>query len=112
MRTGDVVYHGTIERLREQAPQQAHRINTSDNAAALALGQSHPNLQIAARDGALHARADQAVVDGFVARLITAGISVRGLALEEAPLEALFFMLTEASPESVPSTFEAAGAVA
>jgi ABC-2 type transport system ATP-binding protein len=112
MRTGDVVYHGTIDRLREQAPQQAHRITTADNAAALALGDAHPNLQIVARDGALHARAEQAVIDGYVARLVAAGIAVRGLALDEAPLEALFFMLTETSPQSVPSAFEPAGAVA
>ena len=112
MRTGDVVYHGTIDRLREQAPQQAHRIRTSDDTAALVLGQAHPELQIVARDGALHARADQAVIDGYVARLVTAGIAVRGLALDEAPLEALFFMLTETSPQSVPSAYESAGAVA
>src|SRR6476646_2579697 len=31
MRTGSVVYHGSIDKLREQAPEQAHRINTTDN---------------------------------------------------------------------------------
>ena len=127
MRTGDVVYHGTIDRLREQAPQQAHRIKTSDDTAALVLGQAYPKLQIVAMDGALHARADQAVIDGYVARLVTAaqadvdtyvralvaaGLALRGLSLTEEPLESLFFMLTETSPQSVPSAYESAGAVA
>jgi len=112
MRTGDVVYHGTIDRLREQAPQQAHRIRTSDDATALVIGQSHPNLSLVAHDEALHVRADQAVIDGYVARLISAGIALRSLSLDEAPLEALFFMLTETSPESVSSALDPAGALA
>src|SRR3954468_10511597 len=31
MRTGSVVYHGSIAELREQAPQQAHRLSTTDD---------------------------------------------------------------------------------
>jgi len=110
MRTGDVVYHGTIDRLREQAPQQAHRVRTSDDERALALGLAHPNLSLSVHDGALHARADQAVIDGFVARLVHAGIAIRSLTLDEAPLEALFFMLTETSPQRIPSAVAAMGA--
>ena len=37
MRTGSVVYHGTIATLREQAPEPAHRLRTSDDPGALAL---------------------------------------------------------------------------
>ena len=110
MRTGNVVYHGTIERLRERAPQQAHRLRTTDDPAALALGAVHPGLVVFEQDGGLHVRAEQEVVDGFVVRLVHAGIAIRGLSLDEAPLEALFFMLTESSPESIPSAYETAGA--
>src|SRR5262245_52543957 len=35
MRTGSVVYHGSIGRLRERAPAQGHHIWTGDDAAAL-----------------------------------------------------------------------------
>ncbi len=110
MRTGDVVYHGTIDRLRERAPQQAHRIRTSDDAAALAVGQRQPGLQITSGDDGLLARADQSVIDDYVARLVSSGVALRGLALDEAPLETLFFLLTETSPEGMP--FHAVGAVA
>src|SRR5204863_8825760 len=37
MRTGTVVYHGTIAALRERAPAQGHRIWTDDDQAALGL---------------------------------------------------------------------------
>ncbi|MCW2605018.1 MAG: Ribose import ATP-binding protein rbsA, partial [Pseudonocardiales bacterium] len=37
MRTGSVVYHGTIATLRERAPRPAHRLSTSDDRAALSL---------------------------------------------------------------------------
>src|SRR4051795_11083472 len=34
MRSGSVVYHGPIDQLREQAPEQGHQVQTSDDAAA------------------------------------------------------------------------------
>ncbi len=112
MRTGDVVYHGTIERLRQRAPQQAHRLRTTDDRAALALGASTPGLEVVEREGALHVRADQEAVDGYVSRLVSSGIALRSLTLDEAPLEALFFMLTESSPDAIPTAYESVGAVA
>jgi ABC-2 type transport system ATP-binding protein len=48
MRTGSVVYHGGIAELREQAPEQGHRISTNDDAHALELAAAHPRLQVVA----------------------------------------------------------------
>jgi ABC-2 type transport system ATP-binding protein len=105
MRTGDVVYHGTIEKLREQAPQPAHRIATSDDDAAAHLAQAQPGITAEIVEGVLSVRGDQIGLDAYVTALIDAGIALRGLALDETPLEALFFMLTETSPTSVPAPF-------
>jgi ABC-2 type transport system ATP-binding protein len=96
MRTGSVVYHGSIAELREQAPEEAHRIDTTDDdaAAALALGRG---LHVDRIDGALAVRAPWSDIDALVAAFVSAGIAVRELSLQEAPLETLFFMLTEAA---------------
>jgi ABC-2 type transport system ATP-binding protein len=102
MRTGSVVYHGSIDRLREQAPEQAHRLDTVDNDRAAALAQAR-GLHVTRHDEALAVRASWGDVDALVSELIAQGVALRELSLDEAPLEALFFMLTESSPEGVPS---------
>src|SRR4051794_124944 len=99
MRTGSVVYHGSIAALREQAPQQAHRVVTSDNDTAETLARSR-QLEVERIDGVLHVRAPQDHIDSFVATLVAAGIALRELNLDETPLESLFFMLTESSPDA------------
>lgn len=106
MRTGSVVYHGSIATLREQAPAQAHRIETSDNAIAETLARSR-GLDTVVADGALHVRAPQDQVDSLISTLVHAGLALRGLALDEAPLESLFFMLTESSPNAPSSDLDA-----
>ena len=102
MRTGEVVYHGTITELREQAPQQAHQVGTSDDTLALAIATTVPGLEVVLVDGTLHARGSQDLLDSWVSRIVGAGIALRSLTLDETPLEALFFMLTETSPSAVP----------
>lgn len=106
MRTGSVVYHGTIATLREQAPEPAHRLVTSDNLAALASATGRAGLTVTAHDGALAVRGAQAHIDAYLSTLVGHGIALRGFTLEEAPLESLFFMLTESSPEAVPSSLD------
>src|SRR3954452_2503488 len=44
MRTGSVVYHGEISALREQAPEQGHRIHTDDDDRARELAGQHAGL--------------------------------------------------------------------
>jgi ABC-2 type transport system ATP-binding protein len=102
MKTGSVVYHGTIAELRAQAPPQAHLLRTSDDAAALALAAGRPGLAVVPAERQLAVRGTQDAVDGYVAAVVHAGLAVRSLSLGEAPLEALFFMLTESSPAGAP----------
>ncbi len=106
MRTGSVVYHGTIATLREQAPEPAPRLRTSDAQGALALGVGRSGLAVSTHDGALAVRGSQPQVDGYLTALVQHGIVPRSLALEEAPLESLFFMLTESSPEALPNSLD------
>jgi ABC-2 type transport system ATP-binding protein len=103
MHTGSVVYHGQISELREQAPEQGHRVITDDDDRALALAVRHPDLSVnvAAGTGLVVAGA-QPDVDAYVRTLVTSGLALRGLELTEAPLETLFFMLTESAPGGVP----------
>ena len=114
MRTGSVVFHGEIAELREQAPEQAHHISTDDDDRALELASAHPRLQaeVTSEDGLVVA-GPQADVDDFVRALVGAGLTLRGLALAEAPLESLFFMLTESAPGAVQANLDRqpAGAV-
>jgi len=96
MRRGDVVFHGSIAALREQAPPQGHRLSTSSDAQALALAASFERLVVARHeDGGLSVVGAQRDVDKFVTSLVEHGLALRSLGYTEAPLEQLFFMLTE-----------------
>jgi ABC-2 type transport system ATP-binding protein len=97
MRTGSVVYHGSIAALREQAPAQAHQITTNDNDRAESLARAH-GLQVTGVGDGLAVRGSQETVDALIADIVASGIALRGLSLDETPLEALFFMLTESAP--------------
>jgi ABC-2 type transport system ATP-binding protein len=110
MRTGSVVYHGEIAELRERAPEQGHRLSTDDDQRALALAASHPELTAKAIEGELVVEGPQSEVDAYVRRLILSAVTLRGLQRTEAPLETLFFMLTETAPGGVPNHFEPGGA--
>ncbi len=95
MRAGIVQYHGTIAALREQAPDPAHRLRTSDHGRAVALAAEQPRLVVVDAADDLEVRGTQADVDAYVSRLVADGVAIRGLTVEETPLEDLFFMLTE-----------------
>jgi ABC-2 type transport system ATP-binding protein len=99
MRTGRVAYHGSINQLRAQAPDPSHRLATSDDDSALDLAADHPGVAVSAHpDGGLALRGQRLDVDGYVIALGQAKVAVRNLELEVAPLESLFFMLTETDP--------------
>jgi ABC-2 type transport system ATP-binding protein len=106
MRTGSVVYHGSIAELRKQAPDPAHQLRTSDDDRALVLAAGRLGLQVTPADGAVAVRGAQPAVDAYIAALVGAGIALRGFSLQEAPLESLFFLLTETSPETVPDMLD------
>src|SRR5262249_15113346 len=85
MRTGSVVFHGEIAELREQAPEQGHRIETDDDRRALVLAEAHEALEVAAAsDGGLIARGAQQDVDRFVTAIVSDGLALRTLELSEA----------------------------
>jgi ABC-2 type transport system ATP-binding protein len=103
MRTGSVVFHGEIAALREQAPEQGHRLRTDDDDHAVDVAARHRDLRVErAADDGLVVYGDQADVDAYVAALVAAGRRLRALELTETPLEAMFFMLTESAPGGVP----------
>src|SRR4051794_29519014 len=109
MRTGSVAFHGRIAQLRERAPEQGHRLATDDDAQARTLAAGHARLKVSEHpDGDLVVVGPQAAVDAYVVALVREGIALRRLEATETPLEALFFMLTEAAPSGVP--VELAGA--
>jgi ABC-2 type transport system ATP-binding protein len=109
MRTGRVVYHGSIAHLRDSAPAQASRLRTSDDGRAAEIARAR-GLDVARTDEGLALRAEQSEVDALVSDVVRAGLAVRGLSLDETPLEALFFMLTESTPDAPPSSLTPAGA--
>ncbi|MET7422460.1 ABC transporter ATP-binding protein [Dactylosporangium sp. NPDC005555] len=100
MRTGQVVYHGSIATLRGRAPAQAHRLATTDDPRAAALAATHGLTVDSADGGGLAVRGDETDLDALIAAIVGAGIGLRGLTLSETPLEALFFMLTETAPDA------------
>jgi ABC-2 type transport system ATP-binding protein len=103
MRTGSVVFHGEIDDLREQAPGQGHHVVTTDDERALAYAGGHPDLNVERHPhGGLLIRGPQRELDAYIAAIVAHGIALRRLELTEAPLEALFFMLTESAPGGVP----------
>ncbi|MEU0558222.1 ABC transporter ATP-binding protein [Dactylosporangium sp. NPDC006015] len=97
MRTGQVVYHGSIAGLRDRAPAPAHRLTTTDDDRAATLAGAR-GLEVEPAAGGLAVRGDEKALDALIADLVGAGIGLRGLAMSETPLEALFFMLTERPP--------------
>ncbi|NIZ89705.1 ABC transporter ATP-binding protein [Kineococcus rubinsiae] len=102
MKRGSVAHHGPIAELRRQAPPQAHLLRTSDDTRALELAQGRPGLEVARAGAELAVRGTQGAVDLYVSVVVRAGLAVRSLTLGEAPLEALFFLLTEPAPAEGP----------
>jgi ABC-2 type transport system ATP-binding protein len=113
MRTGRVVYHGSIAQLRAQAPDPAHRLRTSDDALATEIAATRPGIVVSAHpDGGLSLRAPQDQVDAYAISLGAAQVAIRSLQLDVAPLESLFFMLTEADPAASAQNVTATPAMA
>jgi ABC-2 type transport system ATP-binding protein len=106
MRAGSVVYHGEITELRERAPEQGHRLSTDNDPRALELAARHTQLNVTGADPGLIVEGPQPAVDAYVRALVESGLSLRGLAQTETPLQTLFFMLTEAAPGGVPSDLD------
>jgi ABC-2 type transport system ATP-binding protein len=96
-----VVFDGSVDRMRLEAPDATWILHTSDDAAALAVaeaGTGPGEVKVTERaGGGLTVQGDQHVVDRYVLALARAEVAVRGLALDVTPLESLFFELTRGS---------------
>jgi ABC-2 type transport system ATP-binding protein len=96
MRRGNVAYHGTIAELRTHAPEQGHALHTDYDERALWLASQHPQVTATpGSEGGLVVTGPQDAVTAFVRACVLDGVGVLGLANTQAPLEALFFMLTD-----------------
>jgi ABC-2 type transport system ATP-binding protein len=92
VRAGRAVWHGELDRLREEAPAPTYRVHTSDDAAALALARglrAEPD-----PGGGFVLSAGEAEIDAFVLALARVGIAVRELGVVSTPLESMFYALT------------------
>jgi ABC-2 type transport system ATP-binding protein len=100
LRQGTVAYHGTIRDLRAKAPDPGYRLATGADVRAVALAASRPAVSVQ-RDpeGGLLVTGPQTDVSAYVAELVRAGVQLLEFRSTETPLEALFFMLTGATPE-------------
>jgi ABC-2 type transport system ATP-binding protein len=106
LRLGKVVWNGSAQQLRDQAPGSAYRLATSDDARALEIAEQHPNvhattsptgeLRVTVQESLMGSAAPDggASVDAYVLDLGRADIAVRRLELVVSPLESMFFALT------------------
>jgi ABC-2 type transport system ATP-binding protein len=104
LRRGRVVWSGSAEQLREQAPGSAYRVQTSDDPRALELATQHRGVELlrAGERSELRIAVAAGALDPFVLELGRAGVAVRRLELLLSPLESMFFALTgDADADSV-----------
>ena len=94
LRLGKVVWDGSAQRLREQAPGSAYRLATSDDPRALEIAEQHPGVHVSTSPTGELRLAVQGRVDDYVLDLGRAEIAVRRLELVVSPLESMFFALT------------------
>jgi ABC-2 type transport system ATP-binding protein len=96
LRRGAVARTGSLAELRRDAPDPTHRLETADDDRAVTLAAAAGVQVSRTPDGALLVHATQAGMDAYVLALARTGVPVRSLRQATAPLEALFFALTEA----------------
>ena len=95
LRQGRVVWSGSADRLREQAPGSAYRLETSDDARALEVAAQHRGVDVLrAGEGELRLGVQVGALDSFVLELGRGGVAVRRLELLLSPLESMFYALT------------------
>ncbi len=93
---GRVVWEGSAEQMRAQAPPSAYRITTSDDTRALAIARGQRGLRAErSASGGLALEADDRALDPYVLALGRAGVAVRRLELAVGSLESMFFALTD-----------------
>ena len=99
MTEGRSVWHGSMQRLRSEAPAPAHRLWTSADARAAEMAEATAEVHVARETDGLTVQADRDALDAYVVSLGRAGIAVRRLEFEMSSLESMFFALTGERPE-------------
>jgi ABC-2 type transport system ATP-binding protein len=94
LRTGQVAWTGSAERLHAEAAVTSHRLSTSDDERALQLASSSGVAVKHDDEGGLRLSAPQAARDRYVLALGRAGVAVRSLEPSEGSLAALYARLT------------------
>lgn len=109
MSRGSVAFHGSIAELRSMAPDPGYALDTDDNARALEVARGHPAITVLPdpdRPVGLVVTGRRPEVAAYVADLVGRGVELHGFTQTRTPLEALFFMLTDATdapdPEPAP----------
>jgi ABC-2 type transport system ATP-binding protein len=99
---GAVLRSASISELRESARRGRHRLSTSDDETALAIGARHPVVVERRARGGLSLEAGPREMHNFVCEPGQRNVSVVRLEEEVAPLTALFYQLMEAEvPQAV-----------
>ena len=103
MATGKVAFHGSIGDLRAMAPDPGHLLSTSDDVRAREIARDrHPNVAVEPDpEGGLVAIGPREALSSYVADLVRADLQLLEFTPTQTPLEALFFMLTDAEAEDV-----------
>jgi ABC-2 type transport system ATP-binding protein len=95
LRHGVVVWDGSAERLRDQAPPSQYALATSDDAKAREIAARAEGAHATAgHDGSLTLRVRDDRLDEYSLALGRAGVAIRRLELLVSPLESMFFTLT------------------
>jgi ABC-2 type transport system ATP-binding protein len=93
---GQILRHGSLNELRASAPAGRHRLETSDDEAALDLAKGHPVVIDRHERGGLTLQAGRQELHDLVCELGRKDISVVLLEQEVPPLAALFYELVDA----------------
>jgi ABC-2 type transport system ATP-binding protein len=108
--SGRVVWEGTVDQMRTQAPASAYQMTTSDDARAVLLANQHPGVQASLEAaGGLAVRAADGAMDTLVLALGRSGVAIRRLDMSLSPLESMFFTLTGQPPGTSASAPEQVG---
>ena len=96
--SGRVVWDGSMERLQSEAPAGEFRLETSDDARALSLSESQPDVTARTDEQrGLLVAAGRDALDRLVLALAAEGIAVRRLTEVTSSVEAMYLALTGGS---------------
>ena len=95
MRTGNVVFHGSLDELRSLAPEAEYALSTPEPERAAAICRATDGVSGLHVEGAVvHLVASEATIERLSVELGRNGVPIRSLAPARVPLETLFFRLT------------------